>query len=164
MATSFDRARRMTRSVPQGQEVLEYLQSPGARELLSQAAERGVPPVTAVSAKLLQLLGPAPFKKTLTKQFCGLVVRALLEEEGYTVAKTGVRVRNDPIFVSGAVYTQVPTAPTEERGLLERLMSSLTPEEMRWASSFLLSRSRDSENQKTVRPAGTRRPKPRSKS
>jgi hypothetical protein len=141
------RARRMTRSVRGGQEVLNYLQTPEARVLLTQAAERGIPPVTAVSHKLTELLGSDVFESMLMRQFCGLVARAVLEEEGFVLSKPGVRVRNDPVFMSGAVYAKrVGSAPQERDSLLKRILDSLSIQELRWVALYVATQLQNSEN------------------
>ena len=58
------------------------------------------------------------------RQFAGLVIRAILEEEGFRVAETGVRISRDPIFRTGAVYEAI--ADEKKAGSLESLVAFLT--------------------------------------
>ena len=58
------------------------------------------------------------------RQFVGLVIRAILEEEGFRVAESGVRISRDPIFRTGAVYEAI--ADEKKAGSLESLVAFLT--------------------------------------
>jgi len=130
------RARRMSRSVRQGPEVLEFMLKKA--DVIEAAAKQGIPPVTAVSHFLVEEFGLEPFASMLAKQYCGLIVRAILEPDGYVAVKAGVRVRNDPVFASGAVYEKRGEgAPTDPGQLLGRILDSLSVEEMRWAAQYL---------------------------
>lgn len=84
-------------------------------------------------------------KRTLVRQFVGLCVRAILYEAGYRVAYTGVRIKGDRVFRTGAVYQlRMDDADTREaQDLLERLMKSLSPDEARRAFRTLLCRFPD---------------------
>ena len=136
------RATRSARALRHGPEVLELIQEPKTRRLLVAAAERGEPPVTAISDKLLQLIPAKNAKLMPLKQFAGLCVRAVLEEEGFEVAETGVRVSNDPIFRTGSTYQRVKAEKSASSSLLVRLIEGLTEEEARQALSLLRKRHR----------------------
>jgi hypothetical protein len=103
------------------------LQEAKIRRLLVAAADSGAPPVTAISGKLLELVGPKDAKLTPVRQFTGLCVRAVLEEEGFELAEVGVRLSQDPVFRTGAVYRR--QSASESTDLLSRLVESLTDEE-----------------------------------
>jgi hypothetical protein len=136
------RAIRSARAVLHGPKILEQIQQPKVRRLLTAAAHSGVPPVTAISEKLLEILPRKDAKLTPVKQFTGLCVRAVLEEEGFEVAETGVRVSNDPVFRTGATYR--PTSGDEQAalGLLARIIDHLTDEEAELALTLLRKRQR----------------------
>ena len=123
MRKSMTRARRSAAAVRRGPEILKLLLSDDARKALKGAAGRGEPPVTAVSDMLFSRFGE-DMSFTPVRQFTGLVVRAILEEEGFRVAEIGVRISRDPIFRTGAVYE--PTADEKKAGSLESLVAFLT--------------------------------------
>jgi hypothetical protein len=136
------RAARSARAVLHGPQILQFVQEPKTRRLLVAAAESGAPPVTAISGKLLQLISAKDAKLMPLKQFAGLCVRAVLQEEGFEVAETGVRVSNDPIFRTGSTYRRVQAGKSASSSLLVRLIQSLTDEEARQALSLLRKRQR----------------------
>ena len=123
MRKSMMRARRSAAAVRCGQEILELLLSEGARRALKGAAERGDPPVAAVSDMLLKRFGE-DMELPPVRQFAGLVIRAVLEEEEFRVAESGVRISRDPIFRTGAVYE--PVSDEKKTGSLESLVAFLT--------------------------------------
>jgi len=121
------RAMRSTRAVLQGTRILEFIQRPEIRQKLIAAAEAGVPPVTAVSSQILKLVGQVA-KLPPVKQFVGLCIRAVLEQEGFHVAAKGVRVSQDPIFRTGSTYDRGPDT-TKGSTFLARMVQSLTEQE-----------------------------------
>ena len=101
---------------------------------LIAAAEQKRPPVAAVSRILLKRFGEE-VKRTSTRQFIGLVTRAILEEAGYEVAYTGVRINGDPVFRTGSVY-RLRTDDNDAAKVddaLDRMMKSLTPDQAQHA-------------------------------
>jgi len=136
------RAVRSARAVLHGPQILEFVKEPKTRRLLVAAAESGVPPVTAVSGRLLQLIPEKDAKLMPLKQFTGLCVRAVLEEEGFEVAETGVRVSNDPVFRTGSTYRRIQVDHRRSSGLLVRIIQDLTDEEARQALRLLRKRQR----------------------
>jgi len=108
------------------------VRTPNVRARVVTVAKSGAPPVTAISDDLIKLVGPVDAKLLPIRQFAGRCVRAVLEEEGFEVAETGVRLSNDPVFRTAAVYRQISgtenTAPTE---LLVRIAKALTDSEVR---------------------------------
>ena len=136
------RATRSARALRHGPEVLELIQDPEIRRLLVDAAETGAPPVTAISGELLERIPTKDAKLMPLKQFAGLCVRAVLEEEGFEVAEAGVRVSNDPIFRTGSTYQRVKAQKSASSSLLERLIGALTEDEARQALSLLRNRQR----------------------
>ena len=128
----------MARAFPGGNAILDFLCSAHGRQLLTEAAARGIPPVTAVSQPLVELVGTALLKPAMAKQFAGLVTRAVLAEAGYLPIRSGVRVRNDPLFTAGAVYAKrFASQPKSGGELLHRLLANLTVEEMHSAVAYL---------------------------
>lgn len=125
-AKSMRRAERAATSLVNGQAILETIKA--ARRDLIAAAKQSRPPVAAVSETLLCKHG-TEIKATPVKQFVGLAVRAILEEAGFEVAYTGVRINGDPVFRTGSVYrprTDDHEAPQQDDAL-ERMLRALTP-------------------------------------
>jgi hypothetical protein len=136
------RATRSARAILHGPKILEQIQQTKVRRLLVAAAQSGVPPVTAISDKLLEILPRKDAKLTPVKQFTGLCVRAVLEEEGFDVAETGVRVSNDPVFRTGATYRRLVAGKSPAVALLSRIIQTLTDEEVEEAVKLLRQRQR----------------------
>jgi hypothetical protein len=134
------RAARSARAVLHGPEILELVLETKTRRLLVAAAESGAPPVTALSDRLLKLVPMKDAKLTPLKQFVGLCVRAVLEEEGFEVAETGVRVSKDAIFRTGSTYQRTQADEHITSGLLARIIQNLTDEEARQAARLLRKR------------------------
>lgn len=141
MSRSMQRAERSARAVLHGPEILQFVRKPKVRAKLVAAAETGAPPVTAISVELKTLVGAVDVKLTPIKQFAGRCVRAVLEEEGFELVETGVRVSNDAVFRTASVYERTSALgksdPTE---LLVRLIASLTDAEARKALRLLKNR------------------------
>jgi hypothetical protein len=133
------RAERAAAALVNGQAILETIKA--ARRDLVAAAKQSGPPVAAVSETLLHKHGPE-IKRTPVKQFVGLAVRAILEEAGFEVAYTGVRIKDDPVFRTGSVYrprTDDHEAPQQD-DVLERMLRGLTPDQAARALRILLRR------------------------
>jgi hypothetical protein len=141
---AMNRVQRMARLVPAGALILDFMQSAQGRRPLAEAAARGIPPIAAVSKLLIDLVGADALKPTLVKQFCGLAARAVLAQEGFVPIQSGIRIRNDPVFSTGAVYAKrlVSRADKDDQ-LLKRILDGLSEEEMRWADSYLQQRLRE---------------------
>jgi hypothetical protein len=133
------RAVRSTRAVLHGAEILEFIRNPKTRRKLVAAAESGRPPVTGISEDLKELIGK-DVKLQPIRQFVGVCVRAVLEEEGFQVADTGVRVSKDPVFRTGATYERSLVEKTKKSALLLRFIESLTEEEAKEALRLLRDR------------------------
>jgi hypothetical protein len=97
--------------------IIDFVASPPIRRLLIEEAERGLPPVGAISERFLRKFGHdsesrAQIRSTPVKQFVGMCVRAVLEEAGYRVAEKGVRVYDEEkLFSVGSVYEPVGAEP-----------------------------------------------------
>ena len=138
------RAQRSARAVLHGTEILQFVQSPKTRERLVRAAELGSPPVTAISSEVQKLVGKKDAKLPPIKQYTGLCVRAVLEEEGFELVQTGVRVSNDPIFRTGSVYRRSEKQESQPASdLLGRFIQALTNEEIARALKLLQRRQQD---------------------
>jgi hypothetical protein len=134
------RAIRMQQAVPRGPELYRYLAIERRADLI-EAADRGVMPLTAVSAGLLDTFGATAVAPATVKRFLGLVCSAILAEAGFQLAKTGTRVRADPVFVSGAVYRRnLERSHASPSPLLKRLIDSLSDDELSWAASYIRER------------------------
>lgn len=98
------RVERAAEALKNGQEFLALVRRHN-KELI-RAAERGVPPVSALSDALdgIEHASDLP-----VRQFVGMAVRALLEENGFEVALSGVRLKNDKVFRTGSVYKEKDT-------------------------------------------------------
>jgi hypothetical protein len=131
------RAERAAAALVNGQAILETIKA--ARRDLIAAAKQSRPPVAAVSALLLESHG-AEIKQTPVRQFIGLAVRAILEEAGFDVAYTGVRIKDDPVFRTGSVY-RPHTDDNDAReadDALDRMMKALTADQAQRAFRALL--------------------------
>lgn len=104
------RAVRTAVAVRHGPEILEFISSPKVRSALISQAKLGAPSVGAISDQLLTRF-PRSIKLAPVKQFIGMCVRAVLEEEGYRVAEKGVRINGDKLFRTGSVYEPVSAEP-----------------------------------------------------
>ena len=74
------------------------------------------------------------------KQFVGVCIRDVLEEEGFELVESGVRVSKDPIFRTGSTYQRVQAGKSV--ALLVRIIETLTDEEAREAIRLLRNRKR----------------------
>jgi hypothetical protein len=137
MSRAMHKARRMASSVPRGSELLRLIESAAMRKALVKAADAHQPPVGAISEKVLQLVGGEMSRLPLLRQFVGACVRAVMDEEGYVVAKEKARISSDCMFKSGATYRK---AARMEGDLLERLLHSLDKKEVERAYEIISKR------------------------
>jgi hypothetical protein len=136
------RALRSARAVIWGDRILKFIRGPETRQELITAAESGAPPITAISRRLAKLVGAKDVKSPPVKQFAGVCVRAVLEEEGFRVAAKGVRVSRDPVFRTGSTYERIPVA-TKKATFLTRLVQCMTDEEASELLELLRRRTRE---------------------
>lgn len=132
------RAVRSSQALRRGTEILEMILS--SRRALVEAAKQGVPPVIAISNGLVEVAGKRDAKLLPVKSFAGLCVRAVLEEEGFSVIQTGVRLKDDPVFRTGSVYARQANVQQASKPLLERLVAVLTKDEAEQLSNLLRQR------------------------
>lgn len=130
MSKSMVRAQRAARRVPHGSEILEFLSGPKSRKALVAAAVEGEPPVAAISKEFAALVGPKDLKLAQVKQYAGLCIRAILEEEGFEIERTGVWLGDDPVFSTGSVYRKIASGDGRRSDLLERFVRVLSDEEL----------------------------------
>jgi hypothetical protein len=140
MSKAMVRAQRAARRVPHGPEILEFLSSPKSRKALVAAAVEGSPPVAAVSGEFAALVGPKDAKLAQVKQYAGLCVRAILEQENFEIERTGVWLGDDPVFSTGSSYRKVPSAGARGRDFLERFARMLSDEEVGILQDLLMRR------------------------
>jgi hypothetical protein len=135
---SMDGIWRAAGNIRGGVAIVEYCSSPEGRWRLTTAADAGLVPVTAVSEKLLELVGRPALESLATRQFCGRVVKAVLAEEGFVVAQTGIRVPHDPIFAAGSIYKRRTTTPLSaaDESIMQRFVDCLAPDELRWIADY----------------------------
>jgi hypothetical protein len=147
---AFLRVQRMASADPMLLTMLDFIRSEAAIAALIAASERGMPAVTGISEQLRTRISEKSLRAASVKQFVGLAVRAVLRAEGYEPDKVGVRVRHDPLFQAGTVYAKAAMpAPTSDRDLIERILASLSADEIRAAIPFLQSRLAELESKKT---------------
>jgi hypothetical protein len=108
--------------------------SPTNRKQLVEAALSGKPPVTAISDKLLALMGKDA-KALPVKSHAGLCVRAALELEGFHVEQTGVRIPKDPVFRTGSVYSNKTSRTASDP--ITRFVNVLTDDEAKHVAALI---------------------------
>ena len=136
MQRALHKARLMSGSVPGGDLIWNDIRTRSWRDELARTALLGRPPAGAYSGRAIELVGRETAQKAVFRQFVGLCVRVVLEEEGFEVSRPRVRLREDPLFVTGALYRR-RTDAKETVDLLERFLDSLTADEAKRASAYL---------------------------
>ncbi len=136
------RAERTARAMAHGLDILQFVRRPKIRKLLVDAAEAGSPPITAISSAVQEIVGTNdPQTLASLKQFTGLCVRAVLEEEGFELLQTGVRVSKDPFFQTGSVYRRSEKKKLpHDYVLLARLLEALDEDQADFAVRYLQQR------------------------
>jgi len=126
------RVKRSAQALKNGEKILaEVLLHERA---IVAAAERGVPPVSAVSITLKEKF-PEDMKAATVRQFVGTVVKAVLLKRGYEVFQTGVRLPKDTVFSTGSVYRKAAVVADKGkeavRDAFAHMITGLTPQEKR---------------------------------
>jgi hypothetical protein len=134
------RAKRTAASTERGAELLAFLQRPEIKKKLTAAARAGTPPAGAVSADLLANFEPSIHKPKIKRQ-TGMFIAAVLDELGFRVAQSNVRMK-DALFTSGACYEE-RSAAADAVGLVALIAASLTKDEARQMVRLLLTRFPD---------------------
>jgi hypothetical protein len=132
------RAKRTAASTERGAELLAFLQRPEITKKLTAAARAGTPPAGAISGDLLANFEPA-IHKSEVKRRVGLFIAAVLEDLGFRVSQSNVRMKNS-LFGSGAVYAERSAAGADPVDLVARLAEAFTEDEARRMVRLLLTR------------------------
>lgn len=137
------RTRRFMDGIPKGLELFEFLSSPNGRKMLRDATERGGPAVGGVSDALIERFGWALFRDPLMRRFVGMATRAIMDAEGYELARPIGRMRRDKLFSAGAVYRRRRDGDAAALGPdIIRSLDNLTPEQAKLAIAHLRNRLR----------------------
>jgi hypothetical protein len=134
------RAKRTSASTERGAELLAFLRTPAIKKKLTAAARAGTPPAGAISADLLAHFEPSIHKPEIRRK-TGMLIAAVLDELGFRVAQSNVRMK-DALFTSGACYEERSTT-TDAVDLVARIAASLTEDEARQMVRLLLTRFPD---------------------
>ncbi len=132
------RAKRTAASTECGAELLAFLQRPKITRKLTAAARAGTPPAGAISGDLIANFEPAIHKPEV-KRRVGLFIRVIMEELGFRVLQSNVRLR-DRLFSSGAVYAERSAAGTDRVDLVSRLAGTFNEAEAQRMIEALLLR------------------------
>jgi hypothetical protein len=132
------RAKRTAASTECGAQLLAFLQRPEIKKKLAAAARAGTPPAGAISGDLLANFEPVIHKPEV-KRRVGLFIAAVLEDLGFRVAQSNVRLK-DKLFTCGSCYAEHFAAPAHPVDLVARLAATLTEDEARRMVQLLLTR------------------------
>ena len=88
-----------------GEDLWCFLNSTELIGQLETATNLRRPAVEGIEQSLLVKFGEQD-KKGIVKQMIGKMVRQILEDKGYGFVKTGVRIKNQLLFTSGARYEE----------------------------------------------------------
>jgi hypothetical protein len=134
---SMIRVERAAAAIPDGPAILESVKA--ARPELIAAAKQGRPPVAGISQMLLDKFG-SEVRALRVKQLVGLASRAILEEAGFELTHSGVRIPGDPLFTTGSVYRLRADNQDAQQldDALERMLMALTPSQASRAFHALL--------------------------
>jgi hypothetical protein len=121
-----------------GLELLSFLRRPDVMAKLRDAAERGTQPAAAISAELSESF-PSVIHDPAVKGKLGFFVAAVLDGEGFSVARANVRLRN-PLFKSAAIFRRRAEQTTTPGNLLSRLADAVTEAEAQELVELLIDR------------------------
>ena len=114
-----------------GRDIIEFLRSKRIRERLIQAAEEGIPPVSAISEQLLEKFGYSSLAPHSVRRFLGAAVRAVLEDLNFEPTNQTARFTSNSLFSTGTIYRYVPpTVVSEADDMLFRMFNGLTVAEL----------------------------------
>ena len=141
------RLHRFMEGVPKGFELLEFLSSPTGRHMLRDATDRGIPAVGGVSDALIERFGWALFRDPLVRRFVGMATRAIMDSEGFELARPIGRMRRDKLFSAGAVYRRRRDGDADALGPdITAYLDNLTPDQAKLAIARLRSRLREGDH------------------
>lgn len=128
MSDLMRRATRTAASSPIGRDLVNFVGRPDIKAKLKAAAEKGIPPVMAVSDDVLANFPSGAFDDPMNKRRLGLLIAATLDELGYEQGRSNVRIKN-PLFASGSTYRRKSVSATVETDLIPRLIAVLSEQE-----------------------------------
>jgi hypothetical protein len=127
---------RAAQAVSRGLEMLALAEE--SKSALVAAAEAKKPPVTVLAPIVGNALGAELLRQHAVRRFLGLAVSSVLAEQGFEVARKGVRLRDDPVFTTASLYRRAGQLPLiEAPDILERMLAGLTKPEQLRALKFL---------------------------
>jgi len=133
-----DRAQNSAATSPLKGRILQFIVEHSA--ILEEAARAGVVPVSAISEPLHVAMGPE-LNSSMLKQYVGLCVVAVLEDLGYRVVRRRVRIKNDPLFGVGALFSrEAAHSPESDEDLLQRILDTLSVPELMVAERYIRTR------------------------
>lgn len=137
-------ARNIGRDGKLGGDIIAFLRDPQIMDRLIAAAEEGRLPASEVSSSLLAKFGTEALAPHTTHRFIGTAIRTLLEQAGFQVDLTGVRIGGDNLFSTAATFKRRAAGiePVLD-SLIKRFIESLTAEE-RERAAFHIERMRGS--------------------
>lgn len=113
-----------------------WFHSPNQYKAMVAAAEKGKPPIQAVSGILVWRF-PSVKDSNALKQFIGLVVHEVMEKQGFEKERSGIRLHNDPIFATSSSYVREKNVAAEKPSPLGRWLNALTLQEKQTALEIL---------------------------
>lgn len=120
---------------PIGERLLEVLNDRAYTVKMEDAVRTAMPPLSHISVHLKQDFPEVDFGSLRIRQFIGCAVREAMQDMGYVVEDSGVRIPRDPIFKSGSTYRKAISGEAED--ILLRIVSILTPMELKRLRAIL---------------------------
>lgn len=121
------RVRRSIDAIASGEAIFKHVTASDTRARLVDAAKNGAAPISVISAYLARL---PSIDAPAVKQFAGLCVRAVLEEEGFEIDQRGVRLSRDAVFRTGSTYRRSRAGVSDAGAdMIERVVGALTEAE-----------------------------------
>lgn len=109
--------------------------------------DRGIPAVGGVSDALIERFGWALFRDPLVRRFVGMATRAIMDSEGFELARPIGRMRRDKLFSAGAVYRRRRDGDADALGLdITNYLDNLTPDQAKLAIARLRSHLREGDH------------------
>jgi len=85
-----------------------FLTEPDSVAQMMRASDAGRPAVEGIAVRLHERLGDAVAENRV-KQFTGLLVRRIMEENGYRFISHNHTCRENPVFSTGSLYERKRT-------------------------------------------------------
>jgi hypothetical protein len=132
------RAGALADKIHRGRAIEAFIGRPENVKRMVAASQKGVQPVSAISGPLCQEFKRETFDDNpAARQFVGVVIRPLMEQEGFVVIKRNVPLRGDPLFKSGALYGRPGKMSSPKAPLLKRFVDALSAQELDWVASYV---------------------------